>query len=263
MRNSNASYDILSGMEKMRTYLILDYLRQHKRCTLGELMERFGVSSATIHRDVDELARRDAIMKVRGGLVFNEKNARMVNGADFSERIVTNRGAKIAAAEKALSHISEGDIIFLDSSTTVYELSLLLRSSDLTHLTVITNSVSIIQNFRKFPSDFVLIGLGGSYDAQLNSFLGETVVGQLAQLNITKAFVSAFGLDARHATTNHENQAMLLRKVIASSARNYLVIDDSKLDRTGLHRIAARSAFDAILISPASRSPRSGSAAGS
>ena len=233
-------------MEKMRTYLILDYLRQRKRCTLAELMKKFGVSSATIHRDVDELARRDAVMKVRGGLVFNEVVARRVNGSDFNERIVTNRTAKITAARKALAHIAEGDIIFLDSSTTVYELAVLLRNSDFAHLTIITNSVSIVQSFRKYPSHYTLIGLGGSFDPQLNSFLGETVIRQLAELNITKAFVSAFGLDDRNATTNHEHQAELVRRVMAASERSYLILDRSKKGRTGLHRLAPRGAFTEI-----------------
>ena len=234
------------AMEKMRTYLILDYLRQKKRCTLAELMRKFHVSSATIHRDVEELARRDAVMRVRGGLVFNDVAAQRTNGSDFSERIVTNRTAKIEAARQALAHITEGDIIFLDSSTTVFELAVLLRSSDFAHLTIITNSISILQSFRKYPSHYTLIGLGGSFDAQLNSVLGETVVGQLSQLNITKAFFSAFGLDDRNATTNHEHQAELIRKVMASSERNYLIVDRSKKGRTGLHRLAPRGAFTEI-----------------
>lgn len=233
-------------MEKMRTYLILDYLRQKKRCTLAELMKKFRVSSATIHRDVEELARRDAVMRVRGGLVFNEISLQRVNGSDFNERIVTNRADKVAAARKAFAYIAEGDIIFLDSSTTVYELAVLLKRSDFAHLTIITNSVSVIQSFRKFPSHYTLIGLGGSFDLQLNSFLGETVFRQLAELNITKAFFSAFGLDDKNATTNHEHQAELIRRVMASSERNYLLLDHSKCGRTGLHRLAPLGAFAKI-----------------
>ena len=234
-------------MEKMRTYLILDYLRQRRRCTLAELMEKFHVSSATIHRDVEELARRDAVMKVRGGLVFNDAPARRTNGSDFNERIVTNRAAKIAVAKKAFAYVSEGDIIFLDSSTTVFELSVLLRKADFSHLTIITNSVSILQDFRKFPSHFVLIGLGGSYDPQLNAILGASALEQLSHLNVTKAFVSAFGLDDKVATTNHERQAELIRRVLDAAERRYLLIDASKRGRTGLHRIAARGGFDKIL----------------
>ena len=44
-------------MEKFRTHLILDYLKARKRCTLIELMKKFNVSSATIHRDVKELSQ--------------------------------------------------------------------------------------------------------------------------------------------------------------------------------------------------------------
>ena len=232
----------------MRTHLILDHLKRRKRCTFAELMRKFGVSSATIHRDVDELARRDAVTKVRGGLVFNEEAHVSPAPSAYQERVVANRAAKVAAARKALSRITDGDIVFLDSSTTVYELAMLLRERRLTHLTIVTNSLAIMQNFRKFPTDCVLIGLGGNYDPQLNSILGEAAIRQLAQLNVTKAFFSAFGLDDRNATTNHERQAELIRRVMDAAEQNYLIADRSKLKRTGLYRIAPRSTFSEIFL---------------
>ena len=236
-------------MDKLRTHRILEYLRERKSCSLAELMETFNVSSATIHRDVVELTRRDAVTAVRGGLVFNEaEEAPSPRAGGFSERIVANRRGKSAAARKALAMVAEGDILFLDSSTTVYELSTLLRGAKFVHLTIITNSLSIMQDFRKFPARWVLIGLGGSYDAHLNSILGASAIDQLRRFNLTKAFVSAFGLDDRTATTNHERQAELLRRVIAQAEKSYLVIDRSKAGRTGLHRIAARGAFAEVFM---------------
>lgn len=234
-------------MEKLRTHLILDYLRKHKRCSLDELMRRFNVSSATIHRDVEDLARRDAVTKVRGGLVFNEADNSRPDGAAYQERVVTNRAAKLAIAQKAMDLIAEGDIVFLDSSTTVYELAMLLKSARFAHLTIVTNSVSIMQNFRKFPTNYVLIGLGGNYDPQLNSILGASALEQLSHFNITKSFVSAFGTDQKNATTNHERQAEILRHVLDNAERRYLLIDRSKIGRTGLYRLAPKGAFDAIL----------------
>ena len=234
-------------MEKMRTHLILDHLKRRKRCTFAELMRKFGVSSATIHRDVDELARRDAVTKVRGGLVFNEGERVSPAPSAYQERVVANRTAKIAAARKALSRITDGDIVFLDSSTTVYELAMLLRERRLTHLTIVTNSLAIMQNFRKFPTDCVLIGLGGNYDPQLNSILGAEALHQLGEFNITKCFVSAFGLDAKTATTNHERQSELIKRVLDMADRRYLLVDHSKFGRTGLYRLAARGTFDAII----------------
>ena len=233
-------------MEKLRTHRILAYLKERKSCTLAELMERFGVSSATIHRDVLELARRDAVERVRGGLVFRDAPFRRQDGEEYATRVVTNRAAKVAAAQKALARITEGDILFLDSSTTVYELAMLLAESGIAHLTIVTNSVSIIQNFRRMPTHWVLIGLGGTYDPQLNSILGAAALEQLSGFNITKAFVSAFGVNDRTVTTNHERQAELIRKVLDAADRRYLIIDRSKLGRTGLYRLAARGTFDAI-----------------
>ena len=43
-------------------------------------------------------------------------------------------------------------------------------------------------------------------------------------------------------------EAELIRKVIAASQRNYLIVDRSKNGRTGLHRLALRTAFDDIFM---------------
>ena len=234
-------------MDNIRIRQILAYLKTRKTCTLKELMDAFDVSSATIHRDVAILAKRDAVERVRGGLIYNETPAPSGNAAAYQERVVTRRPEKIMVAQKALHVIEEGDIIFLDSSTTVYELALLLTHGEFDHLTIITNAIPVMHLFRKFPAHWSLIGLGGNYDPQLNSILGISALEQLARYNVTKAFVSGFGLDDKTATTNHEHQAEILRKVLDAADKRYLLIDHTKLGRKGLYRIAARGGFDAII----------------
>ena len=234
-------------MDNIRIRQILAYLKTRKSCTLKELMDAFGVSSATIHRDVAILAKRDAVERVRGGLIYNETPAPSGNAAAYQERVVTRQPEKIMVAQKALHVIEEGDIIFLDSSTTVYELALLLTHGEFDHLTIITNAIPVMHLFRKFPAHWSLIGLGGNYDPQLNSILGISALEQLARYNLTKAFVSGFGLDDKTATTNHEHQAEILRKVLDAADKRYLLIDHTKLGRKGLYRIAARGGFDAII----------------
>lgn len=233
-------------MDKLRTKQIYEYLRQRETCSFAELMKRFNVSSATIHRYADELSKRDAVTRMRGGLAFNKAEAPHESASAYQDRVVTNRKEKSAAARKALSVINEGDIVFLDSSTTVSELATQLRETSFSHLTIVTNSVAIIQNFQKFPSHYVLIGLGGSYDPNLNSFLGSETTGQLSHMNLTKAFVSAFGVDDKNVTTNNERQAELLKDVLASADKRYLIVDKTKFGRRGLYRISAKGGFDAI-----------------
>ena len=101
-------------MDSIRTRQILDYVKARKSCTLKELMQKFRISSATVHRDVVTLAARDAVERVRGGLVYKEApRARGSNDA-YQDRVVAHRTEKIAAARKALALIEEGDIIAID-----------------------------------------------------------------------------------------------------------------------------------------------------
>ena len=226
---------------------MLAYLKQKKSCTVDELIKKFGISPATAHRDIAALAQRDAVERVRGGVVYNEAPDVRANASDFRERIVTHRAEKAAAARKALALVREGDIIFLDSSTTTFELAMLLSREKFDHLTVITNSIAVMHLFRKFPPHWSMIGLGGNYDPQLHSTLGLLAHEQLSQFNLTKAFVSCFGVDDKNVTTNHERQAEMLRKVLDAADKRYLIVDHTKIGRKGLYRIAARGGFDAII----------------
>ena len=234
-------------MDNLRIRQILEFLKERKSCSIAELKDRFAVSNATIHRDIALLAERDAIERVRGGVVYNAQPPAREVSADYQNRVVARRREKIAAARRALALITEGDIIFLDSSTTIYELALLLVGANFDHLTVITNAIPVMHLFRKFPPHWSMIGLGGNFDPQLNSILGGAAIEQLSSFNITKAFVSAFGLDDKTATTNHEQQSNMLRRVLATADRRYLIIDHTKIGRKGLYRVAARGGFDAIL----------------
>ena len=237
-------------MKKLRTYAIADYLKEKKYCSLRELIEHFQVSPATMYRDIADLVRRGVIKKVHGGIAWQDTlsgRVRNTNSSQFQERINWNRKYKELVAEQALELICENDILFLDSSTTVSFLGKLLEKSSFSNLTIVTNSVTIIQDFYKYPAQYVKIGLGGSFDIQLNSFLGQATLRELEYLEISKAFISAYGVEDDKVTTNHEYHASLLMKVLDMARQKYLLVDRSKFDRSGLFKIAPCKAFDLII----------------
>ena len=205
-------------MDNLRIRKIINFAKERKSCSIAELMEEFGVSSATIHRDIELLAKRDAIERVRGGIIYNDAPNARATSANYQERVVARRAEKIAAARRALALVEEGDIVFLDSSTTVYELALLLVQSKFDHLTVITNAIPVMHLFRKFPPHWSMIGLGGNYDPQLNSILGAAALEHLSHFNVTKAFVSAFGLLRARRQDGH-NKPRAAGRDTAPSAR--------------------------------------------
>ena len=236
-------------MKSLRTYAIVDYLKQKKYCSIQELTGHFKVSAATMYLDIAELTARDVVQRVHGGVALLERTAarNLLSGSPFQERINRNREKKERIARRALDRIGENDILFLDSSTTVHYLAQLLEKTSFSNLTIVTNSVMIIQNFHKYPPHYVRIGLGGGYDMQLHSFLGQATLRELEYLEISKAFLSAFGVGDDKVTTNHEHHASLLMKVLDLAAQKYLLADRSKFNRCGLFRIASRRAFDEIL----------------
>ena len=238
-------------MKSLRSLELVDYVKTHKRCSLEELMRHFGISSATIHRDVAELVEREVFQRVRGGVVFIDKagveSIRPPSPSSYTERRAVNASAKEKIARLALSRIVEGDILFLDSSTTVAHLAEELARTTFSSLTIITNSIAVMQHFRHYPAHYVKIGLGGGFDPQLNSFLGQSTFRELERLTITKAFVSCFGIDDHIATTNHEAQSGLVARVLEKASHRFLLADKTKFGRTGLYRLAARGAFDEIL----------------
>ena len=168
-------------MRSLRTYAIADYLKGKKYCSIEELREHFNVSPATIYRDIATLVSRDIVRRVSGGVALEERTNQLDSREHFAsspylERIDRNCEPKRAIASMALTHIMDGDIIFLDSSTTVSYLAEKLLATSFSSLTIVTNSVTVIQNFHKYPSQYVLISLGGYYDFQLNAFLGESAI---------------------------------------------------------------------------------------
>ncbi len=238
-------------MKNLRTFAIIDYLKDRKYCSLNELMEHFKVSPATIHRDVAQLVEKQKIQKVRGGVaIIHETDApdkMTVLSSTFKERINWNQKLKQKICEEAFREIEEGDIIFLDSSTTVFFLAQRLLESTFANLTIVTNSAMIIQNFHKFPAHYVLISLGGTFDPRLNAFLGQAALRELERLSISKSFISAFGIQDDIITTNHEYLSSLLLRVMELSRKKYLMVDHTKLNRSGLFRLGKTSDFDRII----------------
>ena len=101
----------LREMKKMRTYDIIDYVKSKKRASLTELMEKFGVSSATIHRDVAELVASGHLERIRGGVAFFARAANPASangGISYLDRATVNQTAKKRIAVKAVELVADG-----------------------------------------------------------------------------------------------------------------------------------------------------------
>ena len=239
-------------MKSLRAFEIVEFVEERKFCSIAELIDRFGVSPATIHRDIAALTAAGSIRKVHGGVASLSSVRAVVQNPDsmpshYRDRMKLDMPAKEVIAEKALAEIRDGDTIFLDSSTTVYFLAKRLQQASFANLTIVTNSVLIIQEFPNFPANYFLVAMGGNYDVQLNAFLGQSTLREAALLKLDKSFISGIGLTRNGVFSRHENHTFLLHRILEQSDRNYLLMGSSNFGSAGLFSIAQLSSFSKII----------------
>ena len=206
-----------------------------------DLADQFGVSLMTIHRDLDELERQGVLRKVRGGATpqpssLFESNVRF--------RLTVAREAKLALARAALARIEPGQSVMLDESTTVLSLARLLPAC--TPLTVITNSLLVVQELRSVP-EIHLIVLGGDYWPRHDAFCGLACEAAVSALRADILFMSTTAISGGVAYQPDQTMAIAKRAMIGAAAQRVLLVDHSKFGRVALHRLAPLSDFSLVL----------------
>lgn len=206
------------------------------------LAEQFDVSLMTIHRDLDELEARGVLRKVRGGATplpssLFESNVRF--------RLTVAAAEKAALARYAITMVEPGQSVMLDDSTTILALARLLPSR--TPLTVITNSLAVLQELKAAP-DIHLIVLGGAYWPRHEAFCGLACEAAVSALRADILFMSTSAISGGIAFQPDQDMAIAKRAMIGAAAKRVLLVDHSKLGRVALHRLASLRDFDVIAV---------------
>ena len=112
---------------------LLELINQINIVTVEELMEEGGTSKATVRRDINDMAGKGLIQKVRGGAKSIAAPATSTPAApeiffepSLSAKSMSNIEEKQRIANEAVKHINPGDRIILDSGTTTFELARLI-----------------------------------------------------------------------------------------------------------------------------------------
>lgn len=227
-------------MRTIRLHEIEDYISKEGVVSFKKLCDEFHISINTARRDVSVLMESGKLEKVYGGVKIKEQSALQ----PYDNRSIRNIEEKRAICECAAKFIQEGDIIYIDSGTTLIQL---LDYVPNIQITVITSSLPILTKASQMNNINLYI-LQGVLNRQTNSFQGADSCKLLEQYNFNKCFMSASGLSISGGVTHASPWEFKLKTtVISKNIDSYLLIDHTKFDRITLLKYADISEFKHVV----------------
>ncbi|MFV0432718.1 MAG: DeoR/GlpR family DNA-binding transcription regulator [Leucobacter sp.] len=209
---------------------ILSALEGRELVTVGELADRIGVSEVTIRKDLDSLARRTLVERVRGGA-----RLRGAEEGPLNLRLGYRSAAKRAVARRAAELVEPNTVIALDSSSTGYYLALELASRN--DVTVVTNSLRVATQLGEH-SELEVVVLGGSIRRTSFSTVGfpPELLRGFGRIGI--AFFGVSALSTETGLLERSFSEAETKRAIASAAERVVgLFDSSKAGGFGQHRI--------------------------
>ncbi len=193
--------------------------------SVAELNNLLDVSEATIRRDLEQLSDQGWVQRTHGGAVRIEQ-ARAE--PPIRQRMSEHAAEKRRIGRLASSLVRSGDTIFLGSGSTVHEI--VPHLTGLSNLTVITNSLSVINQLA--CSDIELIVIGGMFRSSEQSMVGYVAEQAIHEFRADRAFMGIYGIDVDHGlTSDFLPEAITDRAILGIAARCVIVADHSKFNR--------------------------------
>lgn len=222
---------------------ILKQLNEKGEIFVDQLSNEYGVSEVTIRNDLDQLERKQLLIRARGGAMKHIGGVGLDFGISEKDKIHLNEKTKIG--EFAASIINDGDIIIIDSGTTTAEMARNL--GDFKNLTVITNAINIAIIVSKFPN-INLIMPGGNMRKNSQSLVGPIAEKSLSKFYVDKVFLGVDGVDVKEGiyTANME-EAHLNEQMVSIGNEVVILTDSSKFNRRAFAFICPIENVDRII----------------
>ncbi len=224
-----------------RRRIILEELEKNKQVKMTDLFRLFNVSKVTLRKDLQYLESKNLLIRSRGGAMLPVK---MADDLSVKQRMVLNLKQKKAIASVAVSMISEGDTIIIDSGTTLMQLACLLYKVQ--NLTVITNALDIALKLSEFEHLKIIVP-GGIFRKNSFSLVGVFAVDNFSMFRADKYFVSADGINEDGVFTSNLEEGQLAKLIMSNAKENVLLIDSSKFDRMGIINYSSLEKFHTLI----------------
>jgi DeoR family transcriptional regulator, aga operon transcriptional repressor len=231
---------------RVRRDRMLALLRERDFVRVGDLASRFEVSEVTVRSDLDALASRGLLRRVRGGAV-----ARAATPVErpFEEAEVAYAAHKQAIGRAAAAMVISGDTLVLDVGTTTTAVAqALARRDELTDVTVFTSSLTIAIALERAHPRITVVVTGGTLRPKQHSLVEPLAGFVLRSIHAGTVFLGCNGIDAGAGITNVNLPETEIKKLMVhATQRRVVCADSSKLGQVALAHVCALDDVDVVL----------------
>lgn len=227
-----------------RYNIILTQLKIKKIVSVSELVDLLGASESTVRRDLNTLDSMKELKKIHGGaIVCGDDMSRRDYNVDTRQNL--NVKEKDLIAKRASEIIKDGDVIYLDSGTSI---EALVDNIQCTDITVVTNGIMHVKKLLKKNIKTIL--LGGEVKFVTEAVIGSSAVEDIKKYNFSKGFFGTNGVsNSSGYTTPDINEAMVKKEALRRCKDAYILADGSKIEEVSFVTFADISEASLITLS--------------
>ncbi len=241
----------MSLLAEERRFRIRELLSRERTVTASELIRTLGVTAATIRRDLEVLEKEGVLVRSHGGAVSRTSATDFQPSYEALGR--SNHAEKQAIAREAERLILDGETVFLEASTSVYELARRLLHRN--RLTVITNSPPIVAEFQR-SQHVSVISTGGELQKDVFYLSGVWAQRALSEIRVDKAVLGVSAIDPGYGISTASQAEAQIKKMILKSARVSIALaDHSKFGNQGFAYVGPTTNID-ILVTDSGTDPQ-------
>ncbi|MDT3428418.1 DeoR/GlpR family transcriptional regulator of sugar metabolism [Paenibacillus forsythiae] len=225
--------------QEERLLKILDHLKTRTQLSNADICGLLDISRDTARRDIIKLVEEGAAIRTHGGIAlpFFKEEIKA-----YKDRANAASGQKLRIAQTALPYISEGDVCFMDVSTTVRELCSQVEKQ----LTVYTHSLDNAAVLAG-KSGIDLHLLGGKFHHDNRFFYDEAGVLQLNDIYFDKAFLGAAAIMQDGIYFANREDALVKKLATGRSGKVYVLADTKKFSLTAAFKGIDFSGMDVLI----------------
>lgn len=230
-----------------RRFRIREILSTQRSVSAITLQECLAATAATIRRDLAALEKEGVLVRSHGGAVSRTTSTNFQPTYEALQR--ANRTEKLALAVAAEKLVMEGDTVFLEGSTTVFELARRLNSFH--RLTIATNSPLIVCELQRLPSTNVIC-TGGELQRDQFYLSGLWAHRALSEIRVDKAILGVTAIDFRYGQSCASQAEAQVKKMIVTCARQRIgLVDHTKFGNQAFAYVGPVTDFTTIITDSA------------